>query len=151
MEPSPKVAADGFSKDIADCETVLQSAFTMVRLEFCRRYPDLDLHVDYTWRGPKLQAALYAKGRELRDGKWVVVDASKVVTQKDGVVNLGKHNFYPSKAADVYIKRGADFLWGTDSEQQALYLELAEIWKSQGVASGALWKTFKDWPHVEVA
>ena len=150
-EPSPEVAREGFSKHIGDCEQVLQDAFRDVRLEFCRLHPDYDLHVDYTWRGPVLQMALFQKGREWRNGEWVLVDPTKKVTDKDGTIKKGKHNFYPSKAADIYIKLGRDILWGTDLVQQALYVELAGLWKAHGVASGALWKTFKDWPHVEVA
>lgn len=151
-EPSEEVAKAGFSKSLDDCERAIREAFPLVEAEFCAAHPDLCLHVDYTYRSPATQFELFKKGRtEDATGQWVLTNRAERVTDKDGTVKKGKHNFYPSKAADIYIKRGDKFLWGTNPEEQALYVMLAEVWKNHGIASGALWNTFKDWPHIEVA
>lgn len=154
------VARAGFSKSLEDCDQAIQVAFPLVRDEFCAAHPGLDLHVDYTYRSPALQFDLYKKGREQDPAtdQWILKDRAARVTDKDGTIRVGKHNYYPSKAADIYIKRadgsqptGYKILWGTNPEETTLYVALAEIWKKHGVASGALWTSFKDWPHVEVA
>lgn len=153
IEPSEAVKKAGFSKSLDDCDALIQAAYPLVRAEFIARHPNCDLHVDYTYRSPGLQFELFKKGRELdtATGQWVLTDRSARVTDKDGTIKKGKHNFYPSKGADIYITRDGKIIWGVNPEEQALYIELANIWKAHGITPGALWTTFKDWPHVEVA
>ena len=47
------------------------------------------------------QFELFKKGRKEVNGVWVVKDRSQVVTWKDGIKNLSKHNYYPSEAVDA--------------------------------------------------
>lgn len=151
MEPSPEIAKQGWSKNLADCDPRIRDAFGPVREEFCASFPGHDLHVDYTYRSPALQMELYKKGRtQDATGQWVLTDRSARVTDKDGTVKKGKHNYYPSLAADIYVTAGGHILWGVNAAEQSLYVALGGIWKKHGLASGALWATFKDWPHVEV-
>ncbi len=159
MEPSPDVVKQGWSKDIADCELQIQNAFPLVRDEFCAANPGLDLRVDYTYRSPAVQFELFKKGRSLdaASGQWVLTDRLKRVTDKDGVVNKGEHNFYPSKAADIYICKGPAILWPLDKdnplydERNALYVSLGHLWEKHGLVSGATWKyVWRDEPHVQV-
>lgn len=159
-EPPADIAAQGFSKSLDDCDQRIRDAFLLVRLEFCRNNTGHDLHVDYTYRAPALQFELFKKGRTLNaeTGQWELTDRAARVTDKDGTIKKGEHNFYPSKAADIYIvaadgdePRGFRILWGSTPEEQALYVALAYIWKAHGIASGALWASFKDWPHVQVS
>lgn len=159
IEPSEAVVKAGFSKSLDDCDQRIRDAFPLVRAAFCQSNPGHDLHVDYTYRSPALQFDLFKKGRtQDATGQWVLTNRAERVTDKDGTVKKGEHNYYPSKAADIYIvvadgsqERGFRILWGTTPEEQSLYLDLASLWKLHGVASGALWPSFKDWPHVQVA
>jgi hypothetical protein len=52
-------------------------------------------------RSASAQEAEYAKGRQLVDRKWVVVDPLRVVTQKDGILKRSAHQ--DGKAADIYF------------------------------------------------
>lgn len=160
MEPSPEVVKAGFSKDLADCDQRIQDAFPLVRADFIKLHPDLDLKIDYTYRSPALQFELFKKGRTLDQisGQWVLTDRAQRVTDKDGVNSKGEHNFYPSKAADIYIRRGINILWPLPkdnpeyTDRNALYEELGRLWERRDVTSGATWRfAWKDPPHVQVA
>ena len=56
---------------------------------------------DYVKRSTEEQQRLFALGRELRDGVWVVIDESAIVTKNDGVTHPSDHQF--GKAADIYF------------------------------------------------
>jgi peptidoglycan LD-endopeptidase CwlK len=60
-----------------------------------------DFTVIYGYRSPEKQLELYSKGRELREGIWVVTDLNKIVTYKDGTIHKSKHNYSPSLAFDL--------------------------------------------------
>lgn len=60
----------------------------------------VDFGINQGHRSPEKQFEYYRKGRELKDGKWVVV--GDIVTTKDGYENKGKHNIFPSRAFDVF-------------------------------------------------
>lgn len=102
-----------------------------IALEKALNHGVLDFKVLYGHRPPDVQFDLFKKGRSkigkiseiglfdddiLRsknviilknsgvkgvDGIWKVFDYKSIVTNKDGYVNLSKHNFFPSKAVDV--------------------------------------------------
>jgi len=141
-----EVKEKGWSKNINDCHQKIKDAFPLVEEAFKQSHPDCYLKVDYTYRSPEFQFELYKKGRELKDGQWVVVDKTKVVTQKDGKT-LSHHNVYPSQAIDVYVVKNNKIIW-SDSE---LYTELGNLWDKQGLVSGATWKfSWKDYSHTQV-
>ena len=52
-------------------------------------------------RTPQEQYELYKKGRKQVNGIWTIEDRWQVVTYKDGINKLSKHNTYPSIAVDV--------------------------------------------------
>lgn len=52
-------------------------------------------------RPPTKQMEYYKKGRELRDGQWIVVDRKAIITHIDGVSSKGYHNHDPSMAFDI--------------------------------------------------
>lgn len=60
-----------------------------------------DCTVIYTTRSKDEQFELYKKGRSFVNGKWIVTDKGRVVTNIDGVNITGKHNKVPSEAIDV--------------------------------------------------
>ena len=61
-----------------------------------------DNTIIYGERTPTEQFELYKQGRKQdANGKWVIVDKSKVVTYKDGTTNKSNHNYSPSKAVDA--------------------------------------------------
>ncbi len=160
MEPSPEVLKAGFSKSLDDCDQRIRDAFPLVRKEFCASFPGHDLRVDYTYRSPAVQFELFKKGRSLNPatGQWELTDRLKRVTDKDGVVKKGEHNFYPSKAADIYITVSGTILWPVPKDSPnyndvfSLYVALGHIWGKHGVMSGAVWPyAWKDEPHVQVA
>ena len=61
-----------------------------------------DNTIIYGERTPTEQFELYKQGRKQdANGKWIVVDKSKVVTYKDGTINKSEHNYSPSHAVDA--------------------------------------------------
>lgn len=160
MEPSEAIVKAGFSKSIDDCDQKIRDAFPLVRAEFCAQLgAGYDLRCDYTYRSPALQFELFKKGRTQDEhGNWILTNRLERVTDKDGTVKKGEHNFYPSKAADVYITKDGAILWPLQkdsplyAERSALYIALGRIWEKHGLVSGATWKfAWKDEPHVQLA
>lgn len=56
---------------------------------------------DYVKRSTEEQQRLFAIGRKLVDGIWVVVDSAAIVTKNDGVTHTSDHQY--AKAADIYF------------------------------------------------
>lgn len=141
------VKKQGWSKDIHDCHDRIRKAWPTVKSEWEQLHPGYSLKCDYTYRSPEFQFELYKKGRSLIDGKWVVTDPSKKVTDKDGK-NPSHHNVYPAQAVDVYIlSPSKNIIW----ENPQLYTELGRLWEKHGLIAGATWKfNWKDYPHVQV-
>lgn len=151
-QPSPVTAKQGFSKSLDDCHKSIQAAFPLVKNEFMAAYPGCDLLVDFTWRGPELQHALFEKGRKLDGQKWVLVDPKAKVTDDDGTILKSHHNTYPSQAADIYIVRGGKTIPAESKEGGPMYVALGKLWEAQGLVSGATWKfNWKDPDHVQVS
>lgn len=138
------------------CHNDLQVLFNYVI-----RYRDCS--IIYGHRTPEEQFELYKKGRKLVNGVWVIEDKNKIVTYKDGIKDLSKHNKpiseavdaipYPEKYDDMnamYIFVG--FVLGC---AQALY---DEGYMKHRVRSGIDWD--RDWdikdqrlydaPHIEI-
>lgn len=141
------------SKSLGDCHEAIRRAFPVVSGQFSVACPGHELQLDYTYRSPQLQMALFQQGRELKDGYWTVVDKDKVVTNKDGS-KPSHHNVYPSQAADIYIKKDHKIIWPDKDKPEicALYIAMGKLFEAQGLISGATWKhEWKDWDHVQVA
>ena len=107
-----------------------------------------DFTVIYGERSVEEQFKLFKIGRKMVGGKWVVT--GKVVTNMDGTIKRGKHNYSPSRAIDIAP-------YPIDWEDIAAFKELAMVVKKAMVTTGIMltwggdWKSFKDFPHYEVA
>ena len=76
------------------CDVRLQELFRSI-------VPDFDNTIIYGHRPPELQFELYRRGRVLVNGLWVVDNPKEIVTYKDGINDLSKHNFLPALAVDA--------------------------------------------------
>lgn len=80
---------------LVTCHNDLRIVMNVVVVHF-------DCTILFGRRVPSKQFSLFKKGRELRKGRWVVVDRSKVVTYCDGYKKIGQHNTSPlSDAVDA--------------------------------------------------
>lgn len=126
------------------------------RLKTC--HPDLqkvmeeaikeyDFTVIYGQRSVEEQFELYKKGREFKDGQWVKVGAT--VTNLDGKTKKSMHNHSPSLAVDIAP-------YPIDWNDLKRFKEMADVVKKAAeklgvkIAWGGDWKSFKDYPHVEL-
>ncbi len=101
-------------------------------------------------RTPAEQFELFKKGRAFQGGKWVVVDKPKIVTGKDGYVNLSRHNTLPCTAMDIG-------LFTTNNAGKEIYLGETVHYNKIGPAAatipldwGGNWTSLVDKPHVEI-
>lgn len=124
------------SRNLADAHPALVERYLLLAEDFAREQVPATLVVTCTFRSPNEQRALYAQGRTI---------AGKIVTNCDGVQNLSQHNYYPSHAIDVAVVIDDRIVWRED-----LYEPLVELAARHGLVSGGSWKTFKDWPHLEM-
>jgi peptidoglycan L-alanyl-D-glutamate endopeptidase CwlK len=115
---------------------VLVEKYLLLAEDFAREQVPASLMVTCTYRSPEEQAVLYAQGR---------TTPGKVVTNADGVTNLSAHNHYPSRAIDVAVLLDGKVVW-----RENLYEPLVPLAARHGLVSGGAWRTFKDWPHIEM-
>jgi peptidoglycan L-alanyl-D-glutamate endopeptidase CwlK len=114
-------------------------------------------HIDYivtcTKRTELDQLELYKKGREFKDGKWVVVEPKRCVTW------TLKSNHLTGKAFDILIMINGKPLWNAeldvDKDGIAEYTEAGIIGESVGLRWGGRFKTglgkpIPDAPHFEL-
>lgn len=124
------------SRRLEDADPRLADAFCRGRAAYQRDYPNHVISVTCTHRSPEEQQKLYAQGRTA---------PGQIVTQIDGVKKLSNHNHYPSRAIDFCIEVGGKTTW-SDKE----YLIAGPYFVAQGLTWGGNWKTFKDYPHIEL-
>ncbi len=139
------------TKQLATCERDLQTLCnTMIRyIDFC---------VVYGHRTKEVQFQLYREGREFKDNRWIISEEKKVVTYMDGTEKKSMHNYFPSKAVDIY-----PYPWPKSLPDQQIAMAhlvgfakaLACQLKIQGVISsefefGYDWKNPYDPPHIQI-
>lgn len=124
------------SRSLSDAHPALVERYLLLAEDFAREQVPASLMVTCTFRDVDEQALLYASGRT-RPGK--------IVTNADGITRLSAHNYYPSRALDVAVLLDGRVAWRED-----LYAPLVPLAKRHGLISGGSWKTFKDWPHIEM-
>ena len=78
----------------------LDKADSKLQIVLIKAIKYVDFSIVYTFRTPQEQFELYKKGREERDGHYIIVKPNDVVTQLDGITKKSKHNMYPSQAFD---------------------------------------------------
>ena len=111
-----------------------------------------DISIISGHRTPEEQMQLWEKGRDNR-GK--IINASEVVTFKDGYKKKSKHNYSPSRAVDI-------------APYPSLYSDVTEFYYMAGVVMhiaeqlladgrienmitwGGRWENFKDLPHFQI-
>jgi len=96
-------------------------------------------------RTSHMQFKLWMQGRSLQDGEWIAI--GDTVTNCDGVAKISKHQYYPSKAVDVWIK---PLDWDDISKWKAFVLQVYEIAEKLGIKVKNLGQSIGDWPHWEV-
>ena len=71
---------------------------------------DLDFSAISGHRTAEEQQILWAEGRELKNGVWVIIDRDRVVTYKDGINDKSRHQY--KRAVDVARYEKGRLLWG---------------------------------------
>ncbi len=90
---------------------------------------------------------LYRKGRAFKNGKWIVVDRRKVVT--NAPAGFSYHNF--ALAVDAVLMNSAGQpTWDFDPHGTT-WRRVVALAKARGLAWGGDWLTFKDPPHFQPA
>lgn len=120
--------------ELADSK--LGQRFVVARAKFEVDHPEYHVIVTCTYRSPEEQAALYAQGR---------TKPGPIVTQIDGVTKLSNHNHYPSRAIDFAVIKNGKVTW-----DEAPYKLAGPYFVAEGLIWGGNWKSFKDYPHVEL-
>lgn len=118
-------------------------------------------------RSPEKQFEYYKKGRELKNGKWEIVNSKWVITNVDGYKVKGKHNYNPSHAVDfcAYVPNKPELTWDSIhlTYIAATLVYIADQLYEQGVIQhklrwGGNWdkdgdladNKLYDRPHVEI-
>lgn len=144
------------SRRIEDACRELQDKWPKIKSEFEKRYPGWKCILVCTHRTLEEQFEEFKKGRELnpKTGKWEIVDAKKKVTNCDGVEKVSNHNYYPSKAIDIALqtpKKDLFYRWqNPDKSVEEHWAYITTLAKKHALVHGGTWKTFKDYPHLEV-
>jgi peptidoglycan L-alanyl-D-glutamate endopeptidase CwlK len=136
------------STALRDCDPILAEAYTLGKAMYEEANPGYTMIVTCTHRSVEEQFELYKKGREFRDGVWVLDrnPITGIVTQIDGFKEQSKHNGLPSKALDFALVFQGKVVWNERGE----FAEAASFFKRLGVAWGGDWPRFKDYPHLEI-
>lgn len=123
------------STRLLDAEPALQLAYACLLADF-RDMTGNDLLLTCTHRSVEEQQKLYAQGR---------TTVGQRVTNVDGVTQLSNHNYTPARAVDVAV-----VVHGKVSWSPADYAPLGELAKRYGLVWGGSWRSFKDYPHLEL-
>jgi peptidoglycan LD-endopeptidase CwlK len=133
---------------ICDAVKPIRDNWEKIKSSYAKEVPGKLLALSCVYRPPEEQIALYAKGRTKgTDGKWIVTNKSMIVTNVDGITVIGAHNYKPARAIDVVVVESVTkkALW-----DEKWYLPIGHIVRECGLTWGGDWKSFKDYPHVEV-
>jgi len=92
------VFGDRSERNLITCHPDLQEIMRQAL-----RISPIDFSIIFGHRPMEEQFDLYKQGRSYKNGKWVITDKTKVVTNIDGYRIQGKHNLDPSEAVDIMI------------------------------------------------
>jgi hypothetical protein len=140
---------------LGKAEKDLQLVYYVANETIGKRIP---FGISSTHRPPEEQYSLFKKGRILKDGKWEFKYPNRkgVVTYMDGYTKKSKHNYYPSKAVDIYLKDISDkydhnVLAALNKELRGIATSLKKKGDiSSNFRFGIKTPTFTDLPHGEV-
>jgi peptidoglycan L-alanyl-D-glutamate endopeptidase CwlK len=124
------------STSLTQAEVELAMKFSAGRFKFEDHNPGCRLLVTCTYRSVEEQQRLYSQGRTA---------PGQIVTQIDGVTHKSNHNYSPSRAIDFAVTRDGKITWDTE-----WYKVAGPYFVAEGLIWGGNWKTFKDYPHVEL-
>jgi hypothetical protein len=125
------------SRDIKDCEALLQEFWPKLERWYIQKYGGKYLFLTCTARSVEEQQAIFAKNAP-----------GSILTRCDGVKNKSKHNYEPAQAFDVAVSDGKQTLW-----QEEFYIGLGSAIKDIGYEGRIRWGgwfSFRDYPHFEV-
>lgn len=137
VDKIPEVAV---SRDFALADSTLVLRFKRLKAAYEKRYPGRKMECICTYRSPKEQARLYAKGR--------FGSNEKQVTWVDGKIKKSKHNHMPSRAIDFGIFDGGKYC-----QDEEPYWPIGAILKADGIELewAGWWKYPKiEYCHVEL-
>ena len=108
-----------------------------------------NISIIHGYRSEAEQYELFKKGREFKNGRWVVVDERKVVTDKDGINKRSKHNYYPSRAVDaaIYHPEKPHIHWNDIEEFKKLNEYIQGVASQLGIRLrwGGEWGDYDHW------
>jgi peptidoglycan L-alanyl-D-glutamate endopeptidase CwlK len=134
------------SRNIKDAHPELQRRYARLLEAFRDANPGRDLVLTCSYRSPDEQRALYARGRALVAGKWVVQDPSQIVTYLSGEPgSRSLHNLIPARAIDVAVLISGKVTW-----QEKEYYPLGPLAERCGLEWGGYWHQFRDYPHLQL-
>jgi peptidoglycan LD-endopeptidase CwlK len=136
------------TKDINTAAKPLRDNWEKIKADYAAAMPGKHLVLTCVLRSVEEQIKLYGQGRvKGSDGKWVVQDKAKIVTNVDGYSVQGAHNFTPARAIDVMV---VDNTTGRETWEEKFYYPIGPIARKYGLTWGGDWKSIKDLPHIEV-
>lgn len=136
------------TKDINTAAKPIRENWEKIKKDYEMAFPGKHLVITCVVRSVEEQQKLFAQGRTLgSDGKWYTTDKSKIVTNVDGTSTMGAHNYSPARAIDVMV---VDNTTGRETWDEKFYAPLVKIAEKYGLESGGSWKSFKDWPHIQI-
>ena len=124
------------TKFLGDAHPALQEAWLHILDEYNGQNPGKTLIITCVHRSEEEQALLYAQGR---------TKPGQIVTNIDGATQKSNHNYYPSRALDFAVS-----ILGKVSWSPVDYEPVGAIAKKNGLIWGGYWKSFKDYPHLEL-
>ena len=137
------------SRDISECVEELQIKWPLLQDVFCKQFKGWGIEISCSHRPVEEQFELFKKGRREVNGEWIIDDSKSVVTYVDGKSRLSEHNYKPSRAIDVFLKKpDGSITWDLTEEP---WKKLPEIVQGFGLESGGTWQKFKDYPHIQVS
>lgn len=138
------------SRDIADCDPILQDNWAQASSIYKDKYPDdPQPFLTQTYRSPVRQQELYDQPTDGKDndGDGKIDEADEKVT--NAKAGQSKHGLYPSWAYDIaFKKKGSTKLYW-----DAIYFKrFADIAKSLNprVRWGGDFRSLRDLPHFEI-
>jgi peptidoglycan L-alanyl-D-glutamate endopeptidase CwlK len=127
---------------------MLAQAFLDAKHQYEKDHPGHSVIITCTERSTEEQQELFKRGRKLVEGEWQLDTDSKthIVTNIDGVTHRSNHNHHPSRAIDFAIVIEGKVVW--DAAEYAVFASYAL--RDPNIAWGGNWKSFKDYPHLEL-
>ena len=125
------------SRNIADCEPLLQEFWPKLQTWYEALFPGRELFLTCTCRSAEEQQEIFKKNTP-----------GQILTRCDGIKNLSKHNYKPAKALDFAVKVAGVVQW-----RESYYLDIGTAIEDLGYEGKVRWGgyfSFKDYPHLEV-